>query len=342
MFGRGSADFTVNLQQGSNKLKFANKEQYTQIDYIKLSAPGAKNKTVRVVSGYEIDMSDLPKVHFGEHPEWAELFDKAWDTHKGNIRKARSALNPTPNSYYVDEAYNDYIYAWDTMFMTMFNKYGLNQFPTLSSLDNFYYHQVDSAGPDDGFIDREVSEVTGEFAAWNAAYDDPKSLNPPLWAWAEWEQYLVHGDVDRFTKVINGKTIFERLISHFNFVERTRTMSNGLYGKTTGLANGLDNTPNQDHGDLTQTYNDLSIQQAQAAYYISLISKELGDTNKELAFKAKYEELKQKINDLLWSEDGKFYFNLDQNGNFTNIATPTGLWAMKRECSYPRPRRFDD
>ncbi|OMD12990.1 hypothetical protein BJP48_09315 [Paenibacillus odorifer] len=335
MFGRGSADFTVNLQQGSNKLKFANKEQYTQIDYIKLSAPGAKNKTVRVAGGYEIDMSDLPKVHFGEHPEWAELFDKAWDTHKGNIRKARSALNPTPNSYYVDEAYNDYIYAWDTMFMTMFNKYGLNQFPTLSSLDNFYYHQVDSAGPDDGFIDREVSEVTGEFAAWNAAYDDPKSLNPPLWAWAEWEQYLVHGDVDRFTKVINGKTIFERLISHFNFVERTRTMSNGLYGKTTGLANGLDNTPNQDHGDLTQTYNDLSIQQAQAAYYISLISKELGDTNKELAFKAKYEELKQKINDLLWSEDGKFYFNLDQNGNFTNIATPTGLWAMAANVATP-------
>lgn len=336
VFGRGYAEFTVDLKQGTNQLRFANTEQYTQIDYIQLTTPGAANKTERVAGGYDIDMSDLPKVHFSEHPEWAELFDKAWQTHKLNIKKATVKLNPTPNAYYVDEAYNDYIYAWDTIFMTIFNKYGLNQFPTLSSLDNFYYHQVDSEGPDDGFIDREISEVTGEFAPWNDKYDDPKALNPPLWAWAEWEQYLVHGDINRFVKKINGKTIFERLVSHFDFVERTRTMDNGLYGKTTGLANGLDNTPNQDHGDLTQTYNDLSIQQAQAAYYISLIAKELGDKNNERKFNAKYEELKQNINELLWSEEGKFYFNLDKAGNFTNIATPTGLWAMAAKVATPK------
>lgn len=281
-----------------------------------------------VAGGYEIDMSDLPEVTFAEHPEWEELFAAAWETHKSNIKKAPTALNPNENSYYIDEAYNDYIYAWDTMFMMMFDRYGLHQFPTLSSLDNFYYHQVDSDGADDGFICREISETTGEFASWNNEYDDPKSLNPPLWAWAEWEQYQIHGDKSRFTKVINGKTIFERLISHFNFVERTRTMDNGLYGKTTGLANGFDNTPNQDYGDCTQTYNDLSIQQAQAALYISKIAVEIGDEETAEYFQKKHETLSRKINDLLWSEDDGFYFNLDGGGEFTNIATPTGLWAM--------------
>lgn len=281
-----------------------------------------------VAGGYEIDTSDLPEVRFTKHPEWEELFREAWNTHKRNIRKASDKLNPNKDSYYIDEAYNDYIYAWDTAFMLLFNKYGNHQFPTLESLDNFYYHQVDSNGNDDGYICREISEKTGEFASWNKEYDNPKSVNPPLWAWAEWEQYQVHGDANRFEKMINNKTVLERLISHFNFIERTRKMDNGLYGKTSGLANGLDNTPNQDHGDKTQTYNDLSIQQAQSAYYIAKIAGAIGDRATQEQFEKKYNDITEKINQLLWSKEGNFYFNLDKNGKFTNIPTPTGLWAM--------------
>ena len=89
------------------------------------------------------------------------------------------------------------IFAWDTMFMMFFDKYGLQQFPTLNALDNFYYCQVDSDGEDDGFIAREISEITGENADYNGGYDHPKSLNPPLWAWAEWEQYQIHRSEER-------------------------------------------------------------------------------------------------------------------------------------------------
>ena len=157
------------------------------------TAMGAAREPEIVAGGYEIDMADLPKVHFAEHPEWEELYDAAWESHKSNIRKARAVLNPE-EPYYVDEAFSDMIFVWDTLLMMMFDKYGIHQFPTLQAMDNFYYWQVDNPGqPDDGFIAREISEITGENASYNGGYDDPLSVNPPLFAWAEWQQYQVHG-----------------------------------------------------------------------------------------------------------------------------------------------------
>lgn len=135
-----------------------------------------------VAGGYEVDMEDLPKVHFKEHKEWEALYNAAWDSHKKNIKKVTEALNPeVTNSektgYYVDEAFDDRIFQWDTLFMMLFDKYGINQFPTLNSMDNFYYHQVDSNGEDDGFINRMIYENSGQ------GYYDYKNLdalNPPL------------------------------------------------------------------------------------------------------------------------------------------------------------------
>ena len=299
------------------------------------TAMGATREPEIVAGGYEIDMDDLPKVHFAEHPEWEELYDAAWESHKSNIRKAKSVLNPE-EPYYVDEAFSDMIFVWDTLLMMMFDKYGIHQFPTLQAMDNFYYCQVDNPGqPDDGFIAREISEITGENADYNGGYDDPHSVNPPLFAWAEWQQYEVHGDKSRFTKEIDGKTILERIVSHFDFIKRTRLMDNGLYGKTTGLANGFDNTPNQDWGSKEQTYNDLSIQQAQSAYYIAKIAHEIGDTETEERFQKEYEDLTDLINEKLWSEEGQFYFNLDKDQQFTNVPTPTGLWALSGHVATP-------
>ena len=101
-----------------------------------------------------------------------------------------------------------------------------------------------------------------------------------------------------------GRPSWSALVSHFDFIKRTRLMDNGLYGKTTGLANGFDNTPNQDYGSKEQTYNDLSIQQAQSAYYIAKIAHEIGDTETEERFQKEYEDLTALINEKLWSKKG--------------------------------------
>jgi len=109
-----------------------------------------------------------------------------------------------------------------------------------------------------------------------------------------------------------------------------------------GQGNGLDNTPNQDWSGWGQAANDMSIQQIQAADYIVKILDEIlaknetlteEDRTKYQTMKEKYQQeeadLKQIVQEKLWSEDGGFFFNINADtGEFTNIVTPTGLWAF--------------
>ncbi|MDR2671497.1 MAG: carbohydrate-binding protein [Oscillospiraceae bacterium] len=303
-----------------------------------------------LANGYVIDMSDLPKVRFTEHPEWEEIYNATWQIHKSNIKRAGVGMNPE-QPYFVDAAFSEYIYAWDTLFMMMFDKWGMNQFPVLTSLDNFYMNQYDTDDESDGYISREINATTGS-DRWSPTggfnglgYADIRSTNPPLWAWAEWENYMIHGDVSRFDKVIKGKTVFERLVAHYNFIERVKKLENGLYGKQNGYGNGLDNTYNQgapydgsnpeSNGD--QTYNDLSLQQAQFAWYLAKIAGAMGKTQDEAFFKSEHARISKLISDKMWDENTKMFSNLDADGvTHTNVSTPTTLWALAAHVATPQ------
>lgn len=301
-----------------------------------------------VAGGYEIDMERLPKVHFSKHKDWETLYQTAWESHKSNITAVTKALNPElttddVTSYYVDEAFDSRIFQWDTLFMMMFDKYGFHEFPTLNSMDNFYYHQTDAEDDSDGYISRMINQSNGQ--PFYSNYLTVDAINPPMFAWAEWEQYQIHGNVARFTKKVKGKAIIDRLDAYWRFLKRTRTHKSGpaegLY-VSNGQGNGLDNTPNQDRSGWGQAANDMSIQQVQAADYIVKILDEIltkdetlteEDRVKYQGMKEKYQQeeadLKQIVQDKLWSKDGGFFFNINAStGEFTNIATPTGLWAL--------------
>jgi len=84
--------------------------------------------------------------------------------------------------------------------MMMFDKYGIHEFPTLNSMDNFYYHQTDAEDDSDGYICRRINQSNGQLSYSN--YLTVDAINPPMFAWAEWEQYQIHGDLSRFTKKI--------------------------------------------------------------------------------------------------------------------------------------------
>ncbi|MBR6793578.1 MAG: hypothetical protein IKM48_04385 [Clostridia bacterium] len=295
-------------------------------------------RAVPIEDPMDVDLSGVPSVWFEEHPEWQEVYRRSWEIHKEKIEKIGTGCNPE-GSYYVDEAFNSNIFLWDTSFMMLFDKYGYFEFPTLESLNNFYYNQHDEEGEEYGFICRVLSQSTGEDVWPNEVVNGDNralaSINPPLLSWAEWEQYKIHGDATRFTQEIDGKTVFERLCNFYDYIENSRRKENGLYGGTNGYGSGLDNTPNQDNEKLTwgeadgsQTQNDLSIQQAQNAYYIAMIAAEIGENEKAAYYQAKYEELSRLINELLWDETTAIYSNLTADGVKTNISTPTSLWAL--------------
>ena len=280
------------------------------------------HKTETVAGGYKIDMGDLPQVYFAEHPEWTELYNVSWQLHKSKIQRIPAATNPE-RPYYVDEAFSGNIFVWDTIFMMLYDRYGMNQFPILSSLENFYYCQTDSSGKDNGYIPREIIEESGK-DFWGG-YTDETSTNPPLFSWAEWSCYMIHGDVSRFSKVIDGKTIYQRLCDHYEFIEKNKRVRYKLYGKTNGLGTGLDDSPNQGSG---QAYNSLSMQQAQNAYYLSLIAGAMGKTEDAAYYASEHQRISALINKHMWNEEQGLYSNLSATGEQTNISTPTSLWAL--------------
>lgn len=302
-------------------------------------------------SGYKIDMDLIPKVYLGEHKDWERLYDEAWQFHKNNIRNNKSNITGI-SDYWVDEAFDNNLYQWDTLFMMLFNKYGYQQFPTLPSMNNFYRGQFDSNGTTEGdkqngFISRIINETNGRP---QYKYDNADAINPPLFGWAEWEQYLLHNDKERFTQPLTSymsssiqnvpsnvvspvsKTVLQRMIDYFEFIKRNRTYTNGV-GKdlfySAGQANGLDNTPNQDWGAKREVYNDISIQMVQYADSISKIAAEVGDTANAYKYAGERDRISALINSTLWDETDGFYYNYDRSkGTLTKIKTPTGLWAM--------------
>jgi hypothetical protein len=140
----------------------------------------------------------LPSPILEGNPEWVEMYWKCWDLAFTHLRK------PDPNSpfvsNYIDEAFNNKIYQWDTVFMVMFWRYAHAVFPAVESFDNFYCRQHP-----DGYICRAIFE-NGKIAGQDYSQEfTPRwrdSINPPLFSWAEVECYRVSGDKTRFAEVL--------------------------------------------------------------------------------------------------------------------------------------------
>ena len=107
------------------------------------------------------DLRDrLPAPIFDDQPEWVRMYWKAWELAFRNFHQ------PAPGSGFVspfiDAAFNQNIFQWDTCFLTMFCNVAHPLVPGIGSLDNFYARQHP-----DGAICREIGRATGaDFPEW--------------------------------------------------------------------------------------------------------------------------------------------------------------------------------
>ena len=77
----------------------------------------------------------IPNPVFEEHPEFNDLYLKAWELAFEHIKH----IDGMPQTPYMDEAFCDtQIWIWDTCFMSLFCKYATDVFPGVQSLRNFY------------------------------------------------------------------------------------------------------------------------------------------------------------------------------------------------------------
>ncbi len=169
------------------------------------------------------DKHDCPS-DFKVTPEISKrMYDRALEITKSKVRGGDSEV--FFKKPFIDAAFSQNIFLWDTCFMVCFAKYHLDELPVYQALDNFY-DRIE----EDGYICREYRHDGSPL--WSKEH--PVSINPPLLAFAELEIYSVSKDKERLKKV------YPILKKNFEFLVDTYQMEDDLfYADTLGM--GMDN-----------------------------------------------------------------------------------------------------
>ena len=294
--------------------------------------------------------SYLPIPIYEAHPEYNDFYKFAWELARDHVKE----IPGMPQTPYMDEAFCDtQVWIWDTCFMTLFCKFAGEVFPGVETFKNFY-HVLDGEGILPAVIPTENEPFwTGAVPGQPKHIDVHIADNPPLFAWAEYENALIHGDSEYIKDLLYNKKSLQR---HYEWVEsltesvhlpgvrlQTYRKNRGEGFLWEGAASGMDNTPRGRLGERADAerpnnpdmlWLDAICQQALSALSISRLFALVGDTAEAEAWRAKYNEKKQLVNKLYWCEADSFYYDIDQKDrHFYKVATIASYWAMTAEIA---------
>lgn len=268
-----------------------------------------KSYTEKPIPTFETSKDKLPSPIIEDKPEWVELYWKTWQLAFDHFRKPPKGSPFVSN--YLDEAFAPNIFQWDTFFMIMFARYAHHIYPSIESLDNFYCRQYEN-----GYICREIIEATGEDFVYEGR---EHTVNPPLFSWAEIENFRITGDKSRFEQVL---PVFEKYAGWLEKFRKKENTKHYLYWQT-GLGSGMDNTPRSGSG-----WVDMSSQMVIMYNDMAKMCNELNLYEKENLFRTKVKEISERINKFMWNEDEGLYYDIDDNGNQIKWKTAACFWPM--------------
>ncbi len=251
----------------------------------------------------------LPSPILEKNPELVKLYWAAWEMAFDHFKRPPKGSPFVSN--YIDEAFAPNIFQWDTFFMLMFARYANHNFPSIQSLDNFYCRQYEN-----GYICREIVEATGEDFVFEGR---EHTINPPLFSWAEVENYKITGDKSRFAMVLPVLEKYTEWLEKFRRKENTK---HNLYWQT-GLGSGMDNTPRSGSG-----WVDMSAQMEMMYHDMAFMCDELKLTEKASSFREKAKSISDRINKFMWNDEDGFYYDVDDNGNQVKCKTIASFWPM--------------
>ena len=265
----------------------------------------------------------LPEPFWEGHAAAIACTAKAWKLAFANLRRPEAASGFVAR--FIDPAFNDCIFMWDSCFMTLFGRYGARAFPFHRTLDNFYAKQHP-----DGFICREIGRALGDdrFPRF-----DPSSTGPNVLAWAEWEHYRNLGDGDRLARV------FPVLRAYHQWLRAYRTWPDGSYWST-GWGCGMDNQPrlpphtagrpyaDPEHYHGRMTWVDATLQQLLSARLLAAMGRALGADAEVADMREEIVRLGRFVNDRLWSDADRFYCDRFDDGSTNHVKSVGGYWAL--------------
>ena len=264
----------------------------------------------------------LPIPIWEGHDEHVSTYYKTWELAFGNLKKPAEGSGFVAN--FIDAAFNNHIFMWDSCFMLMFGKYADRIFNFQKTLDNFYSHQHR-----DGYICRVISE---EFGTDRFTRYDPSSTGPDVMPWCEWEYYLNFGDKERLEKV------FTPLLAYHRWMKEHFTWQDGSYFST-GWGCGMDNIPRQtpeydprfSHGHMV--WVDTCMQELLSCKVLLDMADVLGKDEFKKELYEEKELLEKVINEKLWDKNTGFYYDLWKNGKHNMVRHIGGFWALIAGCA---------
>lgn len=288
------------------------------------------------------------------HPEWTELYYKAWELAFAHIK----TLPGMPQDPYMDEAFcATQVWIWDSCFMSLFCKYAGDVFPGVETLDNFY--GVLHEGKHLPTVMPPQDEPSWTRAVFGEPYEVKVHLadNPPLFAWAEHENLLFSGDTVRIRRLLKERCVLQK---HYAWIEslRERTQPNGVLFRThlmaeedgsgyrwEGGCSGMDNTPRgrtEEHAIKLRPNNpdmlwiDAICQQALSAQMLSRLFAAIGETDEAAVWNERYETKKATVNALYWDDADGFYYDIDRNSHdFYRVKSIASYWTMTAGIATP-------
>jgi hypothetical protein len=254
----------------------------------------------------------LPSPIADSHSKLVDLYWKTW-----NMSWEKVSFGNEDNGFvaaYMEEGYNEQIFQWDSIFMSMYGRYGRRLFPAMQTLDNFYVKQEA-----DGYIQRIYSKTTGKKLV--DLNPELTMTNPPLFAWSEWDYYKITGDSSRLTRVF---PILERYFIWIKDHQSSKLVP-GMYWQT-DWETGMDNMP-RPNMELAGCI-DMTLQQALSAKYLKLIAGKLGDKTKEEYWHKEWQTLRDTVNSTAWNEKDGIYYDIDKEKHPTGVRQIGAMWAL--------------
>ncbi len=250
-----------------------------------------------------------------EDPELVELYHAAWDLAEEHVQAGTTANGFA--EHYMDEAFSEQIFQWDTYFMVLFGQHGLDAFPVMASLDNFYGIQQD-----DGYICRVANEWDGE-PGGDASDPTEPMINPPLFAWAELRYVQRSGDLSRLPAALPV------LEAYADWLDGNVRTGPGLY-YTSMLGSGMDNAPRDAAYD---GWVDITAQQAQARAILAELYGLLGEDDQAADALGEQERICEDLREQMWDDDEGWFFDLGQDSAYLEDKTLASVWPLLADCA---------
>ncbi|MGH3144920.1 MAG: MGH1-like glycoside hydrolase domain-containing protein [Rubrobacter sp.] len=280
---------------------------------------------------FEEGWQALPQPFWSGHENVVACYWRAWELAFVNLRRPEPGSGFISN--FIDTAFNDCLFMWDSAFILLFARHGRRAFDFQRTLDNLYARQHP-----DGYICREIGTLDGRdrFERFDAA-----STGPNVMPWTEWEHYRDTADRGRLSRV------FPVLVAYHRWLRRHRTWRDGTYW-TSGLGSGMDNQPRFPdraegesgwperityHGHLV--WIDACLQQVLSADVLLRIAGVLGRQEVVADLHEERERLTRAVNERLWSEETAFYHDELPEGSLSDVMTVGAYWALLTDAVPP-------